>query len=80
MFVDRKQVYRFPRDEDVDIHVSLVTLSVGDDSSEGSKKPYVEIREWLKVPELYGHGIVVPARVAIKDLKVALSKIEEALK
>lgn len=58
----------FPRDEHVDIRVREITL---DDSVQ-----CVEIREWIKSGEVYGHGIVLPFK-SIRDLKIALDRVSE---
>ena len=56
---------KFPRNEHVEIHVRTVTLG---------HHEYVEIREFIKNGEIYGHGVVLPVN-QIKDLKVALERV-----
>lgn len=63
----------FPRDEDVDIHVRQVTLNA--DDIEERQEHVLEIREWIKSGEVYGHGIVLPRRTS-RDLLNALERIE----
>lgn len=58
----------FPRDEYVDIRVREITL---DDSVQ-----CVDIREWIKSGEVYGHGLVLPFK-SIRDLKIALDRVSE---
>lgn len=65
---------KFPRNEDVEIHVRQVTLNA--DGPEKKQANCVEIREFLKEGEVYGHGIVIPAR-EVRDLLVALDKVVE---
>lgn len=68
---------KFPRNEDVDIHVREVTLNA---NAEPEKQvDTVEIREFIKDGEVYGHGLVIPA-YAIPDLIRALQSLShEAL-
>lgn len=61
---------KFPVDEHVDIHVSQVVL----DEDAETETPVVEIREFLKEPGLYGHGIVIPMK-SVRDLRVALERL-----
>jgi hypothetical protein len=65
---------KFPRDEHVDIVVQPVTLNA--DAPEGSRVETIEIREFLKEPGVYGHGLVLP-RLAARDLHVALGRLLE---
>lgn len=65
---------KFPRGEHVEIHVRQVRLAVGEDAPEPAREDYVEIREYIKEAEVYGHGIVLPAN-QIADLKVALDQL-----
>lgn len=57
---------KFPRDEHVDIHVRLVDL----DADAEVPFPHVEIREYIRDTEAYGHGLVLPV-TAFKDLVAA---------
>jgi hypothetical protein len=64
------KLVKFARNEDVDIHVRKVTLD-----PEGTKPvECVEIREFLKGGEVYGHGLVIPVSQA-KDLNAAFSQL-----
>jgi hypothetical protein len=75
--VSFQQVHRiekFPRDEHVEIHVRTVTLNA--DAPPSAHVPVIEIREYLKEPELYGHGIVIPL-TAVKDLLVAIKRLDQ---
>lgn len=63
---------KFPRDEHVEIHVREVVLNA--DAPSSAHVPVVEIREYLKEPEIYGHGLVIPTTAA-KDLVTALQRI-----
>lgn len=61
---------KFPRDEHVEIHVRKVTLD-----AEGPKPvDCVEIREFIKAGEVYGHGLVLPVAQS-KDLVAALDRL-----
>jgi hypothetical protein len=62
---------KFPRNDDVDIHVREVTLNA---EAPSGKVECVEIREFIKEGEVFGHGIVLPLH-AIKDLQVALQRL-----
>ena len=61
---------KFPRNEHVDIHVRAVTL---EPESENPTE-CIEIREFLKEGEVYGHGLVLP-RTTVKDLCLALQRV-----
>jgi hypothetical protein len=61
---------KFPRNEAVDIHVREVTLDVESDSPVEA----VEIREFIKTGEVYGHGLVIP-RDSVKELDVAFRRL-----
>lgn len=63
-----------PLNEHVDIHV--MRLVINPDAGPSKRLDAVEIRQYIKESEVYGHGIVVPAR-EVKDLVVALNKILE---
>lgn len=63
---------KFPRSEDVDIHVRRVLLNA--DGVESRQADCIEIREWIKSGEVYGHGIVIPTR-EWKELKVAGDRV-----
>jgi hypothetical protein len=62
---------KFPRNEHVEIHVRKVDLNA---DAPSQAVPCVEIREYIKSGEVYGHGIVLPAAL-IKDLKIALDRV-----
>lgn len=66
------ETVKFPRNEHVDIHVRQVVLNA--DAPVDAQFQAVEIREFLKSGEVYGHGIVLPF-TSIKDLKVALDQV-----
>lgn len=66
------QTVKFPRNEHVEIHVREVTLNA--DAPESARKSYVEIREFIRNGEVYGHGIVLPVNL-VSDLKVALDRV-----
>lgn len=66
------ETVKFPRDEYVDIHVRNVTLNADAPASEQFRA--VEIREFLREGEVYGHGLVLPLN-AVRDLKVALERL-----
>lgn len=68
------QTVKFPRNEHVDIHVRQVSLNV--EAPEGEQVQAVEIREFIKNGEVYGHGIILPAN-SIKDLVVALDRVSK---
>lgn len=61
---------KFPRSEDVDIHVREVTLNPDSKKSADC----VEIREYLKEGEVYGHGLVIPWR-ELGDLEIAIQRL-----
>lgn len=63
---------KFPRDENVEIHVREVVLNA--DAPQSRHLPVVEVREFLTEPGVYGHGIILPL-TAVKDLTVALKRI-----
>lgn len=63
---------KFPRNEHVDIHVREVFLNP--DAPEAKQVQAIEIREWIKSGELYGHGLVIDRKNA-SDLRVALDRI-----
>jgi hypothetical protein len=63
---------KFPRDEHVDIVVREVLLNA--DAPESARVPTIEIREYIKSSEMFGHGLVIPAR-STRDLQVALDLI-----
>lgn len=65
------QTVKFPRNEHIDIHVREVILD-----AEDTRFPAVEIREFIKAGEVYGHGIVLP-RHSVKDLLVALDQVSQ---
>ncbi len=65
---------KFPRNEHVDIHVTPCTLN--SDAAEEKQVQVVEIREFIKNGEVYGHGLVLPL-TAIADLQVALTRVTE---
>ena len=65
---------KFPRNDDVDIHVRQVTLNADDETDK--QVEMVEIREFIKAGEVYGHGLVIPCR-EVADLKIALDRILE---
>lgn len=50
------RVLKFPRNEHVDILIREIVFAPDTDD----EKPYVEIREYLKGPGIYGHGILLP--------------------
>jgi hypothetical protein len=66
------QVEKFPRDENVDIHVREVTLNAS--APESAQVEAVDIREFIKNGEVYGHGLAIPRR-EVRDLIVALEKV-----
>lgn len=61
----------FPRNDHVDIHVRTVTLNA---DSPSNAVEMIDIREFIKSGEIYGHGLVIP-RNEVKDLKVALDRV-----
>lgn len=63
---------KFPVNDDVDIVVREVTLNA--DAPESAHVPCIEIREFLREPEIYGHGLVIP-RASVACLKVALDRL-----
>lgn len=65
------QTVKFPRNEHVDIHVRAVTLNTDVPSAQVE---CVEVREFIKEGEIYGHGLVLP-RNAVKDLLLALQRV-----
>ena len=69
------KIVKFPRNEDVDIHVREVTLNA--DGPEEKQVQSVEIREYIKSGEVYGHGLVLPAH-CVRDLRVALDRISQS--
>ena len=71
-FVQYGALEKFPRDEHVDIHVREITL--GADAPTAQKVEFVEIREFIKSGEVYGHGLLIPKR-ELRDLKVALERL-----
>lgn len=60
----------FPRSETVDIHVRELTLT-GVAGDKVTEREYIEVREYIKPSEVYGHGIVIP-RDRLTDLQTAL--------
>lgn len=68
------KIVKFPRNDDVDIHVRVVTLNADDQSDK--QVEVVEIREFIKTGEVYGHGIVIPCR-EVADLQIALTRVLE---
>lgn len=63
---------KFPRNEHVEIHVTAITLNA--DAEPVQQVQAVEIREFIKNGEIYGHGIVLPL-TAVTDLKIALERL-----
>lgn len=70
-FHQYKQTVKFPRNEHVDIHVRTVTLN---SDAPSAQVECVEVREFIKEGEVYGHGIVIPL-LSVKDLVVALQQV-----
>lgn len=66
------RVEKFPRDEHVDIEVREITLNA--EAPESAHVSTIEIREFLREPQIYGHGLVLPV-TNIPDLKVALERL-----
>lgn len=66
------QTISVPRNEHVDIHVRRVTLNAN--APVERHVEMVEVREFLKAGEVYGHGIVIPLR-EVSDLKIALDRV-----
>lgn len=66
------QTVKFPRNEHVEVHVRVVTLNA--DAPESERRDYVEIREFIRNGEVYGHGIVLPVN-QVADLKIALDRV-----
>jgi hypothetical protein len=65
------ETVKFPRNEHVDIHVREVTLNA---EAPSGAVDCIEIREFIKEGEVYGHGIVLPAS-SVKDLQIALQRL-----
>ena len=63
---------KFPRDEHVEIHVREVTLNASAPAS--AQVQMVDIREFIREGEVYGHGVLIPIQV-IPDLDVALDQL-----
>lgn len=49
---------KIPRNDHVDIHVREVVLNA--DAPEADQVEHIEIREYLKEGQVYGHGLLVP--------------------
>jgi hypothetical protein len=64
---------KFPRNEHVDIHVREVTLNA---EAPSEAVECIEIREFIKEGEVYGHGLVLPL-TSVKDLEVALKQVQK---
>ena len=64
------RTYTVPRDRHVAIVVREVTLNA--DAPESQRVEAVEIREYLKEGEIWGHGITVPAAMS-KPLRDAIA-------
>jgi hypothetical protein len=64
---------KFPRNEHVDIHVREVTLNP---EVPTKQVDCIEIREFIKEGEVYGHGIVLPLS-SVRDLEVALKRLQK---
>jgi hypothetical protein len=71
-FTQYGETVKIPRDEHVDVHVRRVTLNANAPSER--QVEMVEIREFIKSGEIYGHGVVIPVR-EIADLKIALDQV-----
>lgn len=71
-FTEVIRTEKFPRNEHVDIHVRTLVLNA--DAPEADRVSAVEIREYIKEGEVYGHGLVLPAR-EVKDLIQALGRV-----
>lgn len=65
------ETVKFPRNEHVDIHVRAVTLNA---EAPTEQVECIEIREFIKEGEVYGHGLVLPM-TAVKDLSLALQRV-----
>jgi hypothetical protein len=61
---------KVPRNEHVDIVVRRVTVNPG---IESERQEYVEIREFIKSGEVYGHGILIP----LNQIWVAMQAIQD---
>lgn len=61
----------FPRNEHVDIHVRRGILNP--DAPESERVEVLDIREFIKSGEIYGHGLVLPLRNKA-DLVTALDQ------
>lgn len=75
MFHKYGKTVKFPRNPDVDIHVREVTLNA--DAPTEQQVEAIEIREWLKGGEVYGHGLVIPRDLSLNVVE-ALKKIGAA--
>jgi hypothetical protein len=65
---------KFPRNEHVEVHVRRVVLN--NDAPEAERVDAIEIREFIKAGEVYGHGLVIPAQNDT-DLIHAIEKVME---
>jgi hypothetical protein len=71
-FIQYGEMFKFPRNENIDIHVREVTLNA--DAPPGEQVRAVDIREFIKNGELYGHGVMLPMR-AVNGLQIALEQV-----
>lgn len=62
-----------PRNEHVDLHVRQVTLNAN--APTAKQVEAVEIREFIKAPEVYGHGLVFPG-TSLDGVIKALQKVQ----
>lgn len=66
------ETVKIPRNEHVDIHVRAVTLNA--DEAETEQVECIEVREFIKDGEVYGHGLVIPCHT-VKDLALAFQRV-----
>jgi hypothetical protein len=71
-FIQYGETVKFPRNENIDIHVREAILNA--DAPPGGQVRAIDIREFIKNGELYGHGILLPLR-AVSGLQVALEQV-----
>lgn len=65
----RRVLHRLPVAEDLEIHVSTVTIA---------RAPYVEVRNFTPSLKVYGRGVIVPPSVAaqIGDALVEIARTD----
>lgn len=69
------QTVKVKRSADVELHVREVTLNA--DAPEADQIQHVEIREFLREGEVYGHGLIFPRDTSLGIVE-ALRKIGAA--